>query len=209
MQLTSSSFANGGRIPGKYAFCLPDPSSHATFGPNLNPHLAWTEVPDGTRSFALICSDDDAPTRPDDVNQPGREVPADLPRGEFFHWVVVDLPADCRRIDAGEFADGVVEGGKEPEPGPHGSRQGINDYTGWFEGDVGMTGRYYGYDGPCPPWNDARIHHYTFTVYALDLDTCPVEGAFTGQQVREAIKGHVLASASLSGSYTMNPRLMD
>jgi len=209
MQLMSSSFVDGGSIPGEYAFCLPDPSTHATFGPNLNPHLAWTDVPEGTRSFALVCSDDDSPTRPDDVNQPGREVPASLPRTEFFHWVVVDLPAECRRVDAGEYARGVVAHGKELGPGPHGSRQGINDYTGWFAGDLGMEGVYHGYDGPCPPWNDAKVHRYTFTVYALDLDTCPVSGGFTGDQVREAVRGHVLGSASLTCTYTMNPRLME
>ncbi len=123
--------------------------------------------------------------------------------------MVVDLPGDCRRIDAGEFAEGVVEKGKDPDPGPHGSRQGVNDYTGWFEGDVGMGGHYYGYDGPCPPWNDARIHRYTFTVYALDIAKVPVSGYFTAPDVEAAIEGHVLDSASLMGTYTLNPRLMD
>ncbi len=208
MELTSSSFSDGSMIPGEYAFCLPDPATHATFGPNLNPHLAWSRVPEGTESFVLMCIDDDCPTKPDDVNQPDREVPADLPRGEFVHWVVVDLPADCRRIDAGEFAEGVVEKGKDLEPGPHGSRQGLNDYTGWFEGDLGMEGRYYGYDGPCPPWNDSRVHHYTFTVYALDMAECPVDGRFTVADVRKAIGGHILGHASITGRYTLNPRLM-
>ena len=42
---------------------------------------------------------------------------------------------------------------------------------------------------------------------ALDLERCPVEGAFTGAQVREAIAGHVLGQASITGSYTLNRRL--
>ncbi len=71
-----------------------------------------------------------------------------------------------------------------------------------------MEGEYHGYDGPCPPWNDARIHTYTFTLYALDMERCPVSGSFTGNDVRHAIEGHVLATASLSGRYTLNPRLM-
>ncbi len=208
MQLKSSSFTDGAMIPGDYAFCLPDPATHATFGHNNNPQLSWSDVPEGTQSFALICSDDDAPTVADDVNQEGREVPADLARAEFFHWVVVDIPPDCRRFDSGEFASGVVEHGKERGPGPHGTRQGLNDYTSWFQGDVGMEGEYHGYDGPCPPWNDARIHTYTFTLYALDMERCPVSGSFTGNDVRHAIEGHVLATASLSGRYTLNPRLM-
>ncbi|WP_268989357.1 YbhB/YbcL family Raf kinase inhibitor-like protein, partial [Ralstonia solanacearum] len=88
-------------------------------------------------------------------------------------------------------------------------RHGINDYTGWFAGDKDMRGDYYGYDGPCPPWNDARRHRYTFTLYALDIDRVPVAGAFTGAQVRDAIKGHVLAEASVTGTYTLNPSLAE
>lgn len=209
MQLTSSSFTDGSTIPEEFAFCVPDPAAHATFGPNRNPHLAWSGVPEGTRSFALICSDDDAPTVPDDVNKPDREVPADLPRGEFFHWVVVDLPADTREIEAGTFAETVVERGKPAGKGPLGTRQGSNDYTGWFAGEPAMEGTYHGYDGPCPPWNDARVHRYTFTLYALDLDETPVHGSFTGGQVREAIHGHVLDQASITATYTLNPRLRD
>ncbi len=207
MQLTSSSFTDGSAIPDDFAFCVPDPDTHATFGPNRNPHLAWTEVPEGTRSFALICSDDDAPTVPDDVNQADREVPADLPRGEFFHWVVVDIPGSTREIEAGAFAENVVERGKPADIGPMGTRQGSNDYTGWFSGDPAMEGDYHGYDGPCPPWNDARVHRYTFTLYALDLDRVPVHGSFTGRQVRDAIHGHVLDQASTTGTFTLNPKL--
>jgi Raf kinase inhibitor-like YbhB/YbcL family protein len=207
MQLTSQSFTNGGTIPGEFAFCLPDAATHATFGPNRNPHLHWSEVPDGTLSFALICHDYDVPTKPDDVNQEGREVPPDLPRTDFFHWVLVDLPPDLDEMAAGEFSDGVIAHGKEGGPGPHGARPGVNDYTNWFAGDPDMEGDYYGYDGPCPPWNDSLIHHYVFTLYALDVATCPVEGAFTGGDVRAAIEGHILAEAAVTGTYTLNPRL--
>jgi Raf kinase inhibitor-like YbhB/YbcL family protein len=208
MQLTSSSFNDGDPIPGEYAFCVPDAPAHATFGLNRNPHLAWSEAPEGTLSFALICSDDDAPTVPDDVNQDGREVPVDLPRGVFFHWVAVDIPSDRNEIEAGEFSEGVVPHGKPSGVAAGGIRQGSNDYTGWFEGDPAMEGTYHGYDGPCPPWNDARIHRYTFTVYALALDHCRVDASFTGHELREALHGHVLATASLTCTYTLNPRLI-
>jgi hypothetical protein len=70
-----------------------------------------------------------------------------------------------------------------------------------------MAGKFFGYDGPAPPWNDSILHHYTFTVYALDIEEVPVVGEFTGQQVRAAIDGHVLAEASIMGTYTQNPRL--
>ena len=68
-----------------------------------------------------------------------------------------------------------------------------------------MSGSYFGYDGPCPPWNDEIPHHYVFTVFALDVAKLAVEGAFTGAQVREAMKGHVLAQAAITGRYTLNP----
>jgi Raf kinase inhibitor-like YbhB/YbcL family protein len=70
-----------------------------------------------------------------------------------------------------------------------------------------MAGDYFGYDGPCPPWNDAIVHHYVFTVYALDLDRLPIEGVFTGAQAIAAMQGHVVAQASITGTYTLNPRL--
>jgi len=207
MHLSSSSFSDGEGIPGEFAFCVPDPDSHATFAANRSPALTWDEVPDGTRTFVLVCHDPDVPTKPDDVNQEGREVPADLPRTDFHHWVLVDLPARVTSIVDGEFSDGVTERGK-PQTGPYGARPGVNNYTDWFSGDANMEGTYYGYDGPCPPWNDSLVHHYVFTLYATDLERCPVEGDFTGPDVLAAIKGHALADASITGTYTLNPRLM-
>jgi Raf kinase inhibitor-like YbhB/YbcL family protein len=68
-----------------------------------------------------------------------------------------------------------------------------------------MAGDYYGYDGPCPPFNDSIVHHYRFTVYALDLARVPVEGRFTRAQVLDAIEGHVLDQATLTARYTINP----
>jgi Raf kinase inhibitor-like YbhB/YbcL family protein len=70
-----------------------------------------------------------------------------------------------------------------------------------------MKGTYYGYDGPCPPWNDSIVHHYTFTIYALDIPRLNVQGDLTGANVRSALTGHVLAQAQLTGTYTLNPRL--
>jgi Raf kinase inhibitor-like YbhB/YbcL family protein len=208
MEMASNSFVDGDAIPGEYAFGVPDPDAHVALGANRNPHIAWTAPPDGTQSFALICHDPDVPTKPDDVNQEGREVPSDLPRTDFFHWIVVDLPPHLRVIDAGSFADGVVAHGRQAAAGPLGSRQGRNDYTGWFAGDPDMEGDYYGYDGPCPPWNDSLVHHYVFTLYALDIPRVSLADGFTGTEARRAIEGHVLAAATITGTYTLNPRLL-
>jgi phosphatidylethanolamine-binding protein (PEBP) family uncharacterized protein len=62
--------------------------------------------------------------------------------------------------------------------------------------------------GPAPPWNDSIVHHYVFTVFALDVDRLDVSGDFTGHDVRAAMEGHVLAEASVGGTYTQNPRLL-
>ncbi|MGY4827395.1 YbhB/YbcL family Raf kinase inhibitor-like protein [Sphaerotilaceae bacterium SBD11-9] len=208
MKLWSDSWVNGDRIPTRYAAGRPDVASGVTFSDNLNPHLAWSEVPAGTQSLALICHDFDVPSRGDDVNQPDREVPSDLPRVDFFHWVMVDLPATLTQIAEGEFSRGFTPRGK---PGPatlHGARHGLNDYTGWFAGDATNGGQYFGYDGPFPPFNDSLVHHYVFTLYALSVPRAAVEGSFTGPQVREAIFKHVLAEATHSGTYTLNRRLL-
>lgn len=205
MKLTSSSFSDGARIPGEFAFGVPDAASHVSLGQNRNPQLAWTDVPAGTRSFAVICHDPDVPSKGDDVNQEGRTVPASLPRVDFFHWVLIDLPATVNSIAAGEFSQQVSPRGKPGPNAAHGSRQGVNNYTDWFAGDHDMSGDYYGYDGPCPPWNDEILHHYVFTVFALDVDKLPLEGRFGGPEVRAALAGHILGQASLTGTYSLNP----
>lgn len=209
MQLSSSSFADGQRIPGDFSFCMPDPAHHVCLGRNRNPQLAWSGAPAGTKSFAIICHDPDVPSKGDDVNQEGRTVPASLPRVDFFHWVLVDLPATVTTIGEGEFSSEVTPRGKPGPQAAQGARQGINDYTAWFANDHDMNGDYYGYDGPCPPWNDEILHHYVFTIYALDVEHLPLEGKFGGAEVRTAIAGHVLDQASLSGTYTLNPALTE
>ncbi|MDO9597721.1 MAG: YbhB/YbcL family Raf kinase inhibitor-like protein [Azoarcus sp.] len=205
MKLTSHSITDGARIDGEFAFCIPAAEGHVCLGANRNPHLAWSDVPDGTRSFVLICHDPDVPSRGDDVNQEGRTVPASLPRVDFFHWVLVDIPPNLNEISAGSFSGEVTPAGKPGPDAAYGTRQGVNNYTEWFAGDESMRGDYHGYDGPCPPWNDEVLHHYVFTLYALDKERCPIEGRFGGPEVRAAIAGHVLAEASLTGTYSLNP----
>jgi len=205
MKLASSSFDDGAPIPAQYAFCAPDPKNHVTLAPNQNPHLAWAEAPVGVKSFALLCHDPDVPSQGDDVNKEGRTVPSSLARVDFFHWVLVDLPPSVVGVNVGEFASGVTARGKAGPRAPHEARHGINDYTGWFASDHDMSGDYYGYDGPCPPWNDEIPHRYVFTVFALDVARLALEGRFDGRQARRAIEGHVLAQASITGRYTLNP----
>ena len=205
MKLSSSGFSDGQPIPGGNAFCIPDPENHVSLGENRNPALTWSDLPEGTKSLVLVCHDPDVPTKPDDVNQEGRVVPADLPRFDFYHWVLVDISPALAGIEDGAHADGVTARGKTGPEAPGGMRHGLNNYTDWFAGDPDMEGQYFGYDGPCPPWNDSIVHHYVFTLYALDVERCPVEGVFGGGQVRDAICPHVLARASVTGTYSLNP----
>jgi Raf kinase inhibitor-like YbhB/YbcL family protein len=211
MKFWSESFADGAAIPGEFAFAVIDPATHVTLSANRNPHFGWSDLPSGTKSLALICHDPDVPSRGDDVNQEGKTVPADLPRVDFFHWVLVDLPPQAGSIAAAAFSAGVTARGKS---GPAisaspiaGTRHGVNDYTGWFAADAAMAGDYFGYDGPCPPWNDAIVHRYVFTLYALDIPQLPVAGKFTGQQAMAAVQGHMLDQAAITGTYTLNPAL--
>ena len=205
MQLSSDSIRDGAVIPPEFAFGKHHPVDHVEMCDNRNPHLAWSDLPAGCRSLVLICHDSDVPSKPDAVNQEGVTVPADLPRVDFSHWVLVDLAPDGSPIEAGEFSSEITPKGKSGPAAPRGTRQGVNDYTAWFAGDPEMGGTWFGYDGPCPPWNDEIVHHYHFTLYATDLPRCPVEGEFTAADVQAAIEGHVLASARITGQYAIYP----
>ena len=206
MKLVIPSFPDGAPIPGEFAFCVPADEGHATFGPNRSPRLRWSGVPAAAESLAVVVVDPDVPSVPDDVNQEGRTVPHDLPRVDFYHWVLVDIPVDIGELAEGIDSDGVTPGGKAPGPTGHGVR-GVNNYTDWFAGDEQMAGDYGGYDGPCPPWNDELLHHYRFTLYALDVSSLGLSGSFGGPDAIAAMEGHVLAQSTWTGTYTLNPSL--
>ena len=112
MKLWSDSFADGAAIPPTNAFGKHDPESHVTLTDNKNPHLAWSDLPEGTKSLVLVCHDPDVPSKPDDVNQEGRTVPASLPRVNFHHWLLVDLPPEDGSIAEG----GEMDGGPRAAP---------------------------------------------------------------------------------------------
>jgi hypothetical protein len=91
MKLTSPAFPEGGAIPKQYT----------CDGKDISPPLAWSDVPAGTKSFALICDDPDAPA------------------GVWVHWVAYDLPAS---------STGLPEAVPAREEIPGGGRQGRNDF---------------------------------------------------------------------------------
>lgn len=203
MQLTSHNVHDGAPIPREQAA-----GDAGGFAPDRNPHLAWRDVPPGTQSYVLLCVDPDVPTVPETVGRHDMRIPRDQPRCDFVHWVMVDVPAHVQEIAEGSCSDGFVAKGKAAPSGPAGSRQGLNDFTGWFAGNADMAGDYLGYDGPYPPFNDERVHRYFFRVFALDVATLALPTPFTAGDVHRAMHGHVLAEATLHGTYTLNPDLV-
>jgi len=205
MRLTSECFRDHGRIPSECAFAVHNPESRIVLSRNLNPDLRWSELPAGTRSLVIVCHDPDVPSVLDDFNREGHVVAAGIPRIDLYHWALVDISPELPGVGKGEFSNGVVPRGKPGPDAPHGTRQALNDYSQWFAGDEHMAGQYFGYDGPCPPWNDEIPHRYVFTLYALDTVTCPVSGTFGVRDVIKAIRPHVLDTATLTGRYALNP----
>jgi Raf kinase inhibitor-like YbhB/YbcL family protein len=151
-QLTSPSFAAGQPIPAR----------HTSDGDDVSPPLAWTEPPPGTRSFALVVHDPDAP----DPRAPKRD---------WVHWVLYDLPPEARSLPLGATHGSL----------PAGTREGRNDW--------GETG----FRGPSPP---VGRHRYYFELSALDT-VLPDLGGPARRDLDAAMKGHVLATATLMGTY--------
>lgn len=201
LSITVEGFGNGDPIPSQFAFC-----AGAGMGDNRNPLVRWSGVPEAAASLVLICVDTDAPTVADDVNVEGRTVSADLPRADFYHWVLYDIDPNITEIAAGAASDAVTPKGKSADQTPVGVT-GVNDYTSWFAGDPDMEGRYHGYDGPCPPANDELVHHYHFKLLAIDAASLRLEPGATGAEVMERAQPCVLAEAGFEGTYTLNPAL--
>ncbi len=99
----------------------------------------------------------------------------DAPGGTFIHWVVYNIPGAYVNLAKGFPKSGV----------PDGIIQGRNDF--------GETG----YNGPCPP--KSKVHHYVFTVYALD--TRITDRNLSAAELKKAMKGHVKGSGSVTGLF--------
>ena len=208
MKLRSEDIINGSLIDPKFAFGRVHRDQHMQLSDNINPVLSWTNVPEAAQSLVLVCVDHDAPSDASHVNEEHYSLDYHMPRVSFYHWVMIDLPARDGSIARASCSNKVTEGGKQPPvPGPQGSRQGINDYTQFMAGTE-LAGTYYGYDGPCPPWNDERMHEYYFDLYALDVASLPLAEGFDGRDVAQAMHGHILDRASLVGSYSLNPKVL-
>ena len=112
MKLTSSAFSDGGAIP----------SRHTGEGEDVSPAMAWSDAPEGAKSFALICHDPDAP-----LVKPGSY--------GFVHWVVYGIPGDVNELPeaCGDYLQGANDfckvgyGGPMPPEG-----HGTHHYFFWL-----------------------------------------------------------------------------
>ena len=156
--VTSDSFKDGDYLPK--AHILSADFGFGCAGGNKSPHLKWSGAPAGTKSFAVTCYDPDAPTG-----------------SGFWHWLVVNIPADVTELGVG--AGGA--GGKLPA----GALQTRTDF--------GAPG----YGGPCPPEGD-HPHRYMFTVFAVS-ELLDVKADTSAAVIGFQLHFKTLAQASLMG----------
>jgi len=195
LTVTLGGIENGQPIPEKFAYCAPDGNGKTKDGGNINPAISWSGAPEGTKSYAILVVDPDVPASFDNANKDGQTISDAFPRQNFYHWVLADIPPTFTTLPEGKDSSGMTKGGKPPGKTDYGIN-GKNDYS---RAGMGMGG---GYDGPCPPWNDERLHHYHFRVYALDVPSLALSAPITGPQVEKAMEGHILAMGEVVGTYT-------
>ncbi|WP_373973711.1 YbhB/YbcL family Raf kinase inhibitor-like protein [Chitinibacter sp. SCUT-21] len=126
-------------------------------GGNISPQLQWKNAPAGTKSFAITVYDPDAPTG-----------------SGWWHWGVVNIPAQTMSVAAGQVPAGAVE----------------------TRTDYGKAG----YGGACPPVGD-KAHRYIHTVWALDVEQLPLDSNASGALVGYMLNAHKLAKADLMTLY--------
>ena len=205
MRLTTSAFADMAPIPAPYAFGRVDPTSHVALSDNRNPGFQWSDAPPGTRSFVLICHDPDVPSRGDDVNQEGKTVPASLPRVDFFHWVLIDIPAATSSIAEGSHSAASRRAARAARrrmavraTASTTTPAGSPATRRWPATTTATTGR--ARRGTMPSCTATSSRSTRWTSPRLE-----VPARFTGADVRKAMEGHVLAQAAVTGRYTLNP----
>jgi len=205
LKVSVDALKNGGALATKYAFCVPAAQGHSTAGSDISPSISWSKGPAGTKSYAIVFYDSDWPAEQrDKMNKEGMTLGPDVPRRNYYQWVLVDIPPSITSLKEGAESSARVLHGKPATPAVAGVR-GLNDFTKVTASNEAMKGQYYGYDGPCPPWNDEVVHHYHFTVYALGVGSLGLPAEFDGAAAMEAMKGKILGQGELLALYTQNP----
>jgi Raf kinase inhibitor-like YbhB/YbcL family protein len=205
LKVRVDSIKAGKMIPAKYAFCQASGPNQAGPAPNISPSISWSRGPKGTKSYAVTVTDTDSPKENrDKMNKEGMTLPKSTARQTFYHWVVVDIPAKMRSLKEGSGSSTRTLHGK-PASAAQAGVPGLNMYTVAFAANDAMKGKYFGYDGPCPPWNDENVHHYHFSVYALSVASLGLPAEFDGPAAMAAMKDKILAHGTFNANYTTNP----
>ena len=204
--VTAEGIDSDGYINPDYAFCINAAKGHVKEGNDKSIGLNWSKI-DGAKSYAIIAVDPDVPTKFDDAGKEGKTISAKLPRRNFYHWVLFDIPSTKTMIPALADSQAIVKHGKSQIETPYGVR-GVNDYAPYFANNPERKGIYAGYDGPCPPWNDELIHNYHFEVFALNVESLGLSGEVNGEKAVAEIAKHIIAQGEVIGKYTLNPNLV-
>lgn len=158
-KLSSPDIKPGGKIAGEQVF-----NGFGCTGKNVSPALKWSGAPKGTKSFALLVHDPDAPTG----------------GAGWWHWVVVNIPADTKELKKGAGgAGGELPGGA------------VQIAT-----DFGVPG----WGGPCPPAGD-KPHRYNFTVYALKVEKLDLPEGARASLAGFMVNANAIGKARLTGKF--------
>jgi Raf kinase inhibitor-like YbhB/YbcL family protein len=149
LTVSSSAFKDGQPIPETYT----------AYGKGRSVPLTWSNVPSRTRSLAVVMDDPDA-------------------KG-FVHWLIYNIPAETKSLDAGLPTKPRLDS-------PKGALQGSNSTKGT------------GYFGPRPPQGDPP-HHYQIKVYALD-EALKIDPGADEDKLLGAMKGHILGQGQVVGT---------
>jgi len=151
--VTSTDFSDGDHLA----------DLHVAAHGNTSPQLSWSGAPEGTQSYIVTCFDPDAP----------------IVSG-FWHWVLVDLPADCTSLPTGAGAEGAALPG-----GAFHVRNDANQLA---------------YMGCAPPQGD-QVHRYMFVVHAVGEPALGVDSSATPAVVGFNLAFKTLGRAIITGTY--------
>ena len=153
--LTSSAFTHNQRLADKYCY------AGVSGGDNISLPFSWTGAPEDTLSFALVIYDPDG--------------------GDFVHWAVFNIPADC---------DSIAEGASGSAYMPENCVELSNNF--------GSPG----YGGPQPP-PGTGTHRYIASLYALNTANIPgLSGNKNHNEIMNILSGNIIVTASITGTYS-------
>ncbi|MEM1103309.1 MAG: YbhB/YbcL family Raf kinase inhibitor-like protein [Pseudomonadota bacterium] len=155
-RLSSASIAEGEKLSEDLVY-----QGFGCDGGDASPQLSWSGAPAGTKSFAITSFDPDAPTG-----------------SGWWHWNVVNIPANVTSLDAGASGTDKM---------PDGALEILNDY--------GAPG----FGGACPP--PGEMHRYVFTVHALAVETLDLPETPSNALVGFMLGANTIDKATITAFY--------